>query len=77
MVQVIPTFVMSCFKIPVDLCDEIEVLIQKYFGGKRVNKGKFIGKNGRFYVSLNLKVGWVSKIWGNLMMQCWRNRSGD
>ncbi|XP_075649983.1 uncharacterized protein LOC142620506 [Castanea sativa] len=30
-VQAIPTFAMSCFKLPVGLCDEIEALIRKFF----------------------------------------------
>ena len=55
-VQAIPTFAMSCC-----LCDEIEALIRKFFWGQRGDKEKFIGKNGRLYVSLNLKVGWDSK----------------
>ena len=31
MVQAIPTFAMSCFKLPVGLCDEIEALIRKFY----------------------------------------------
>ena len=30
-VQAIPTFAMSCFKLPGGLCDEIEALIRKFF----------------------------------------------
>lgn len=30
MVQAIPTFTMSCFKLPLDLCDEIGSLIRKF-----------------------------------------------
>ena len=29
--QAIPTFAMSCFKLPGGLCDELEVLIRKFF----------------------------------------------
>ena len=31
MVQAIPTFAMSCFKLPMGLCDEIEELIWKFY----------------------------------------------
>ena len=30
-VQAIPTFAMSCFKLPTGLCDEIEELIWKFY----------------------------------------------
>ena len=53
-VQAIPTFAMSCFKLPVGLCHEIEALIRKFFWWQKgVSSEKFIGKNGRFFVSLN------------------------
>ena len=34
-VQVIPTFAMSCFKLPVGLCHEVEALIHKFFWGQK------------------------------------------
>ena len=39
-VQAIPTFAMSCFKLPVGLCDEIEVLIRKFYWGKKSKQRK-------------------------------------
>ena len=47
------------------------------FRDKRVSKGKFIGKNGRCYVSLSPKGGWDSKTRQNLKMHCWQSRFGD
>ena len=75
-VQPIPTFIMSCFKLPVSLYNEIEALIQKFYWGRRGSKEKSIGKNGKFFVRQNQREGWGSKIWGNSMMQCWQNRYG-
>ena len=40
MVQAIPTFTMSCFKLPVRLCDEIEALIRKFYWGQKGEQRK-------------------------------------
>ena len=40
MVQAIPTFAMSCFKLLVGLCDEVEVLIRKFYWGKKGKQRK-------------------------------------
>ena len=42
-VQALPTYTMSCFKLLVTLCQEIEALIKKFFWDKEVKAGKFIG----------------------------------
>lgn len=34
-IQVLPTFAMSCFKVPTSLCHEIEVMIYKFWWGQR------------------------------------------
>ena len=34
-VQAIPTFTISCFKLPMGLCDEIEKLIRRFWWGQR------------------------------------------
>ncbi|XP_030948949.1 uncharacterized protein LOC115972854 [Quercus lobata] len=39
-IQAIPTFAMSCFKIPTTLCEEIESLIRKFWWGQRGNQRK-------------------------------------
>ena len=42
-IQAIPTFTMVCFKLPLGLCNDIEVLIKKNFGATVETGEKFIG----------------------------------
>ena len=63
MVQAIPSFAMSCFKLPLGLCDEIKALIRKFWLGQKGEQQKSIGKNGRYFVNKKRKGGWGSRIW--------------
>ena len=45
MVQAIPTFVMPCFKLPVGLCHDIEMLIRKFWWGQRGEQRKIHWRN--------------------------------
>ena len=39
-IQVIPTYAMSCFKLPTTLCHEIEILVRKFWWGQRGDQRK-------------------------------------
>ena len=40
MIQAIPTYAMGYFKLPLGLCDDIEVMIRKFWWGQRGNRRK-------------------------------------
>ena len=61
-VQVIPTYTMSYFKLPLGLCSEIKSLIRRFGGVKKVIGGKFIGWNGKHFASQKRKEVWASRI---------------
>ena len=55
-VQAIPTYTISCFKLPMGLCTEIESLIRKFWWGqKRGVKENRLGEMGNI---LSTKIRW-------------------
>ena len=50
-VQAIPTFAMSCFRIPVGLCQDIEILIHKFWWGQRRDRRKIHWKKWEVLVN--------------------------
>ena len=44
-VQAIPTFAMSCFKLPIGLLNDIEMMIRKFWWGQRRDQRRIHWKN--------------------------------
>ena len=56
--QAIPTYTMSCFKIPDSLCDEWTSLIRNFWWGKKQNERKMAGLAGTNYVNPMSPMEW-------------------
>ena len=74
--QALPIYAMSCFKLPIGLCHDIEVLVQKFFWDKEGKVEKFTGQNGKSFVNRRLKGEWGLKTFQGSMMPSWQNKLG-
>jgi hypothetical protein len=61
-IQAIPTYMMSCFLIPKDICSQIERAICNFWWGEKKVSTRFIGRPEKIYSSLNSVEGWGSEI---------------
>ena len=61
-IQVIPSFAMDCFKIPLGLGNDIEVIIKKFSGVNRVIGEKYIGFSGMRFQNQKRWVEWALEI---------------
>lgn len=62
-VQAIPNFVMSCFQLPVSICEQMKNTIANHWWGVEDGRKKCIGDHGSGSLLLSSLVGWVSETW--------------
>jgi hypothetical protein len=68
--QAIPTFVMGCFDITKEMCDQISTMIGRYWWSNQDKDNKFIGSVGRDLLDQRGKGVWGSGISTCLIWQC-------
>uniref|UniRef100_A0A803PH33 Uncharacterized protein n=1 Tax=Cannabis sativa TaxID=3483 RepID=A0A803PH33_CANSA len=74
-VQAIPTYAMSCFRLPATLCHQIESMMANLRGDQRITVMQFIGKIGILFVRLRyfLHGSLLSAGLGNCPSLTWRS----
>ena len=75
--QAIPVYSMSCFRMPDNLCKEINSMVGKFGGVNSQQRRKFIGKNGVIFVRKNKMGGWVLEIFQCLISLYLPSKDGD
>ncbi|KAM6543446.1 hypothetical protein CsatB_007893 [Cannabis sativa] len=56
-VQAIPTYAMSCFQLPIKLCNQIEQLLTRFWWGKSANGNAIHWKNWKFLCKAKIQGG--------------------
>jgi len=74
--QAIPTYVMSCFKLPDNLCDSIESMIGKFWCGSKNGEKKIHWLSWDSMCREKKDGGMGFKVSRNLILQCWQNKDG-
>ena len=76
-IPAIPTYAMSCFKLPITLCHEIETLVRKFWWGQRGERRKVHWVTWEEMCKHKDRGGMGFKDLTISMMQCWQNSHGD
>lgn len=61
-VQAIPSYTMSIFRLPAGLCHRLRSMIMQFGGVLRGMRNEFIGENGVCCASLRFREEWVLEI---------------
>jgi hypothetical protein len=72
----IPTFSMSCFKLPRGLCQYLDSVIRSFWWGSKDGKRKVAWVSWDVLTMPSTWVAWDSKIWSYSIYHFWQNRHG-
>ena len=74
--QALPTYTMSCFKLPNGLCHDIEALVRKFYGGQRGESQKVHWTKWADLCKLKAQGGMGFKIFQGSTMPSRQNKLG-
>jgi hypothetical protein len=74
--QSIPTYVMSCFQIPLTICEKMRKPLSNFWWGSEAGKKKIHWRSWTGYHHRNILAEWVFGTWTSLTKLCWGNNVG-
>lgn len=76
-IQAIPTYIMSCFRLLIGICDKMGIIISNHWWGFEGGKKKMHWRSWEWLLRQSLLVEWVFEIWSFLTKKCWENNAGE
>ena len=74
--QAIPTFISSCFRLPVAICERFRQIVADQWWGQEDGKKKLHWRSWDWLSTLKSLGVWAFVIWVSSTRRCWRNRAG-
>jgi hypothetical protein len=75
--QVVPTYPMSCFKLPPAICKKMKTYISNYWWGSSLDNHKIHWLKWDKLIDSKLEGAWAFETWLFLIRQCWGSKDGD
>ena len=75
--QAIPTYSMSCFKLPKGLCEHLTSLLRNFWWGYKDGKRKTCWVARVRWLNPSLWADWVFVIWSCLTLRFWPSKFGE
>jgi hypothetical protein len=75
--QAVPTYPMSCFKLPSPICKKMTTYISNYWWGSSIDNHKIHWLKLEKLTEPKLEGAWVFEIWSSSIRICWGSKVGD